>query len=86
MRLVNIGFGNCVNSERIISIVSPESAPIKRIVQVSKEKGMLIDASQGRKTKSVILMDSDHCILSYLQPETLTGRINGEEEDGTENE
>ena len=86
MRLVNIGFGNCVNSERIISIVSPESAPIKRIVQVSKEKGMLIDASQGRKTKSVILMDSDHCILSYLQPETLTSRINGEEEEGTENE
>ncbi len=81
MRLVNIGFGNCVNSDRILSIVSPESAPIKRLVQVSKEKGMLIDASQGRKTKSVILMDSDHLILSYLQPEALTNRINGEEEE-----
>ncbi len=80
MKLVNIGFGNCVNTDRIIAIVGPESAPIKRIVQDCKEKGTLIDASQGRKTRTVILTDSDHVILSYLQPETLTHRINGEEE------
>lgn len=80
MKLVNIGFGNCVNSDRIIAIVGPESAPIKRIVQECKEKGTLIDASQGRKTRTVILTDSDHVILSYLQPETLTHRINGEED------
>ncbi len=80
MKLVNIGFGNCVNTDRIIAIVGPESAPIKRIVQECKEKGTLIDASQGRKTRTVILTDSDHVILSYLQPETLTHRINGEED------
>lgn len=82
MKLVNIGFGNCVNSDRIIAIVGPESAPIKRIVQECKEKGTLIDASQGRRTRTVILTDSDHVILSYLQPETLTHRINGDEEIG----
>lgn len=80
MKLVNIGFGNCVNADRIIAVVGPESAPIKRIVQDCKEKGTLIDASQGRKTRTVILTDSDHVILSYLQPETLTHRINGEED------
>ena len=80
MKLVNIGFGSSVNTDRIIAVVSPDSAPIKRIVQECKEKGTLIDASHGRKTKSVILMDSDHTILSYLQPETLTHRINEEEE------
>ena len=80
MKLINIGFGNCVNTDRIIAIVSPDSAPIKRIVQECKEKGTLIDASQGRRTRTVILTDSDHVILSYLQPETLTHRINGEEE------
>lgn len=83
MKLVNIGFGNCVNADRIIAVVAPESAPIKRIVQECKEKGTLIDASQGRKTRTVILTDSDHVILSYLQPETLTHRINGDE-DGEE--
>ena len=80
MKLVNIGFGSSVNTDRIIAVVSPDSAPIKRIVQECKEKGTLIDASHGRKTKSVILMDSDHTILSYLQPETLSHRINEEEE------
>jgi len=77
---VNIGFGNSVNTDRIIAMVSPDSAPIKRIVQECKEKGNLIDASHGRRSKTVILTDSDHVILSYLQPETLMHRINGEEE------
>ncbi len=80
MKLVNIGFGNSVNTDRIIAMVSPDSAPIKRIVQECKEKGNLIDASHGRRSKTVILTDSDHVILSYLQPETLMHRINGEEE------
>ena len=80
MKLVNIGFGNSGNTDRIIAMVSPDSAPIKRIVQECKEKGNLIDASHGRRSKTVILTDSDHVILSYLQPETLMHRINGEEE------
>ena len=80
MKLVNIGFGNSVNTDRIIAMVSPDSAPIKRIVQECKEKGNLIDASHGRRSKTVILTDSDHVILSYLQPETLMHHINGEEE------
>lgn len=66
MNLINIGFGNLVNADRIISIVSPESAPVKRIVQVAKNNGSLIDATQGRKTMSVIITDSDNVILSYL--------------------
>ena len=79
LKLVNIGFGNCVNADRIIVIVSPESAPIKRIVQGCKEKGTLIDATHGRKSKAVILTDTDLCLLSYLQPETLKSRLTGEE-------
>ena len=79
MKLVNIGFGNCVNADRIIAIVSPESAPIKRIVQGCKEKGTLVDATHGRKSKAVILTDTDLCLLSYLQPETLKSRVLGEE-------
>lgn len=86
MKLVNIGFGNSVNTDRIIAIVSPDSAPIKRIVQECKEKGTLIDASHGRKSKTVILTDSDQVILSYLQPETLMHRINGVEENEEEAE
>ncbi len=82
MKLINIGFGNCVNADRIIAIVSPDSAPIKRIVSDCKEKGTLIDASQGRKTRTVIIMDNDEVVLSYLQPETLTGRFEEEEENG----
>ncbi len=75
MKLVNIGFGNMINASRVIAIVSPESAPIKRMIQDSKEKGMLIDATHGRKTRSVILADSDHIILSYLQAEKLGERF-----------
>ncbi|NLL63166.1 MAG: DUF370 domain-containing protein [Ruminococcaceae bacterium] len=80
MKLVNIGFGNCVNTDRIIALVSPDAAPIKRIVQEAKEKGTLIDASCGRKTRTVIITDNDQVILSYLEIKTLTHRINGEEE------
>ena len=79
MRLINIGFGNCVNSDRIVAVVSPESAPIKRIIQECKGTGSLIDASQGRRTKSVIITDSDHVVLSYLSPDKIMSRINCEE-------
>ncbi len=76
MKIVNIGFGNMINASRIIAIVSPESAPIKRMISDAKEKGMLIDATHGRKTRAVILSDSDHVILSYLQTEKLGERFN----------
>ena len=75
MQLINIGFGNIVSEERIISIVSPESAPIKRIVQEAKDSKMAIDATYGRRTRSVIIMDSGHIILSAVQPETIAGRV-----------
>lgn len=81
MKLVNIGFGNYVSSDRLLAVVSPDSAPIKRIVQDSREIGMLVDASFGRKTKSVLIMDSGHTILSALTPETVAGRAEDEEED-----
>ncbi len=78
MRLVNIGFGNLVSANRMIAIVSPESAPIKRIIQDAKERGTLIDATHGRRTRAVIFTDSDHIILTYLQPETVSHRLNDE--------
>ena len=78
MRLVNIGFGNLVAANRMISIVSPESAPIKRIIQDAKERGTLIDATHGRRTRAVIITDSDHIILTYLQSETVAHRISDE--------
>ena len=78
MKLVNIGFGNMINTARVIAIVSPESAPVKRMILDSKEKGMLIDATHGRKTRAVIIADSDHIILSYLQAEKLGERFNDE--------
>lgn len=74
MKLINIGFGNFVSGDRIIAIVSPDSAPIKRIVQDAKEQGTLVDATYGRKTKSVIITDSDHIVLSSKQPESLGNR------------
>lgn len=77
MKLVNIGFGNMINASRVIAVVSPESAPIKRMIQDAKEKGMLIDATHGRKTRAVIIADSDNIILSYLQAEKLGERFNG---------
>lgn len=78
MRLINIGFGNMINAARLIAVVSPDSAPIKRIVQESKERGTLIDATQGRRTRAVLITDSDHVVLSYLQTETVAGRLNGD--------
>ena len=82
MQLINIGFGNIVSAERIISIVSPESAPIKRIVQEAKDSKTAIDATFGRRTRSVIIMDSGHVILSAVQPETIAGRVdNGLDDD-----
>lgn len=74
MKLINIGFGNLVSDIRIVSIVLPESAPVKRLAQEAREKGMLIDATYGRKTKSVIVTDSEHVILSALPPETILQR------------
>lgn len=75
MKLVNIGFGNMVNAERIVAIISPESAPIKRIIQDCKEKGTLIDATHGRRTRAVIVTDCDQIILTYLQAETVANRL-----------
>ncbi len=75
MQLVNIGFGNSVSANRIIAIISPESAPIKRLVQDAKEQGRAIDATCGRRTRAVIIMDSDHVVLSSVQPETVAGRF-----------
>ncbi|MFU0826672.1 MAG: putative regulatory protein Hore_09800 [Lachnoclostridium sp.] len=79
-RLINIGFGNVVNSNRIIGIISPEAAPIKRMVQSAKDAGTAIDATCGRKTKAVIVTDSGHLILSALLPETIANRVNSKDE------
>ena len=75
MKLINIGFGNLISESRLVAIVSPESAPIKRMIQESKENGSLIDATHGRRTRAVIITDSDHIVLTYLQPETVAARI-----------
>ncbi len=76
IKLINIGFGNIVSANRIISIVSPESAPIKRLIQESRENGLLIDATYGRRTRAVIITDSNHVILTAIQPETIANRLN----------
>ena len=81
MKLINIGFGNMVSANRLIAIVSPESAPIKRIAQDVRERGELIDATYGRRTRAVIIMDSGHVILSALQPETVSARMIGRSEE-----
>lgn len=75
MKLINIGFGNLVSAARVVAIVTPESAPIKRMIQDAKEQGTLIDATHGRKTRAVIITDSDHIILTYLQSETVASKI-----------
>lgn len=80
MQLINIGFGNIVSANRIIAIVSPESAPIKRIIQDAKDTKMAVDATYGRRTRAVLIMDSGHVILSAVQPETVAGRLDKEEE------
>ena len=79
MKLINIGFGNMVSTSRIISIVSPESAPIKRMIQEAREKGSLVDATYGRRTRAVIVTDSGHVVLSSLQPETVSHRLEDKE-------
>jgi len=90
MKLINIGFGNMVSASRLITIVSPESAPIKRIIQDARDNGVLIDATYGRRTRAVIVMDSGHVVLSSIQPETVANRfiqtdeVEEEEEDEDE--
>ncbi len=79
MQLVNIGFGNIVSANRIIAIVSPESAPIKRMVQEAKEAGNAVDATCGRRTRAVLIMDSGHIIMSAVQPETVAARLDKED-------
>lgn len=88
MKLIGIGFGNMVSAERIISVVSPDSAPIKRMIQDVRDKGLLIDASFGRSTRAVIIMDSGNVVLSALSTETIAARIaeNTEQGDDSENE
>ena len=80
MKLVNIGFGSLVSAERLLTVISPDSAPVKRLIQEARDRGMLIDASYGRKTKSVLIMDTDHLILSAIPPETVAARLENEEE------
>ena len=86
MKLINIGFGNMVAAGRLVAIVSPESAPIKRIIQEAKERGTLIDATYGRRTRAVLITDSDHIILSAVQPETVANRLDDTEEEEDEHE
>ena len=80
VNLINIGFGNIVAGNKVITVVSPESAPIKRIVQEARERGMLIDATYGRRTRAVIITDSDHVVLSAIQPETVSHRLDDKKE------
>ena len=80
MKLINIGFGNMVSADRVVAVVSPESAPIKRIISDSREKGLLIDATYGRRTRAVIITDCGHIILSAIQPETVAGRLSNKPE------
>lgn len=80
MKLINIGFGNLISSKRIITIVSPESAPIKRVIQDARDRFFLIDATYGRRTRSVVIFDSGHVVLSAVQPETIGNRLNDKDE------
>ena len=86
MKLINIGFGSMIAAGRMLAIVAPDSAPIKRVVQEARDRGMLVDASFGRKTKAVLLMDTDHVILSALPPEIITARWQGTPEPEMEDE
>ncbi|MBE6564810.1 MAG: DUF370 domain-containing protein [Ruminococcaceae bacterium] len=86
MKFINIGFGNMVSVSRVVSLTSPDSAPMKRLIQDAKDAGRAIDATCGRKTRSVILTDSDHVILSALQPETVANRLNGQTDSSEEKE
>ena len=86
MKLINIGFSNLVSVERLVAVVTPDSAPIKRMVQEARDRGVLIDATYGRRTKSVLIMDNDHLVLSALQPETVANRVAGEKDHHEEEE
>ena len=86
MRLINIGCGNMVSDQHLLTVVSPDSAPIKRLVQEAKERAMLVDASYGRKTRAVLLMDTDHVILSAIPPETIARRLADKSEDTAQEE
>lgn len=86
IKFINIGYGNLVAANRVIAIISPESAPIKRIVQEAKEKGNVIDATYGRKTRGVIIMDNGHVVLSSMMPETIGSRLSGPREIATDKE
>ena len=77
LKLINIGFGNLVAGNRLLAVVSPESAPVKRLIQDTRDRGNLVDATFGRRTRSVLLMDSGHVVLSAIQPETIAGRVSG---------
>jgi len=79
MRLINIGFGNMIAAERIVAVVSPDSAPVKRLVQEARDAKRIVDATQGRRTRAVIVTDSDHVVLSAIQPETVASRTGGRE-------
>ncbi len=86
MKLINIGFGNIVAANRVVAIVSPESAPIKRMVQEARDKGVLIDATFGRRTRAVVVTDSEHIVLSALQPETIANRFGGSVSSGEDSD
>lgn len=86
MKLINVGFGSMVSAHRLIAIVSPESAPIKRMVQEARDRGVLIDATFGRRTRAVLIMDNDHLVLSALQPETVSNRLAGDKDEVEEEE
>ena len=86
MKLVNVGFGNLISAQRLVAVIGPESAPVKRMVQEARGTGILIDATYGRKTRAVLVMDSGHIVLSALQPETVSNRLAGEKDDGGEEE
>jgi len=86
MKMVNIGFGNLVSLSRVVSLVSPDSAPIKRLIQDAKDSGRAIDVTCGRRTRCVIITDSDHIILSAIQPETISNRLSGSEDSEDEDE
>lgn len=79
MRLINIGFGNMIAAERIVAVVSPDSAPVKRLVQEARDARRVVDATQGRRTRAVVITDSDHVVLSAIQPETVASRVGGRE-------
>ena len=86
MQLINIGFGNMVAAQRLVAVVSPDSAPVKRMIQEGRDRGILIDATYGRRTRAVLVMDNDHLVVSALQPETVASRLNGEEKGEKEEE